>query len=277
MGYQLAGWELQGKDEAMKDRTRFLLQMKGQNTTKMAYQWHLDFIAKELPWPFTMDEYVKVIQRWGNAMQRVNLAALKAYLRWKGLDHPVLALIIPRDESPPSRTLKESQKDELLSLCPNTRMGKRNKAIICMLWDTCVRRSELAGAELRRLDMNNRTITLRTKATRGKPRGWETKKFSRETRRALDDWLVVHNTACRTIFNLTGDGIASMFKRLSKKAGFRVSPHDFRRGGITNAVEAGVPDRLVMHQAGLKTHSVFQRYSASASLKAYGKLMWGDS
>ena len=80
-----------------------------------------------------------------------------------------------------------------------------------------------------------------------------------------------------TRHRLTPDGVACIFKRLSKKVGFRVSPHDFRRGGASYMSEQGVPDRIVMVQFGWKDYAIFHRYTRKVRLHALDDLLWGLS
>ena len=49
---------------------------------------------------------------------------------------------------------------------------------------------------------------------------------------------------------------------------FRLSPHDFRRGGIAHMLNLGVPDSLVMLQSGHKTYAEFKKYTEGVRLSA---------
>ncbi|MCZ6531140.1 MAG: hypothetical protein O6949_12560, partial [Chloroflexi bacterium] len=49
---------------------------------------------------------------------------------------------------------------------------------------------------------------------------------------------------------------------------FRLSPHDFRRGGIAHMLNMGVPDSLVMLQSGHKTYAEFKKYTEGVRLSA---------
>ncbi len=275
----------------------FLLTFDAEENTKQAYAHHLKWIAAFLDEEgvplkkLNLDGYAKFLSshRWSNASRRLNLSALKAYLRWDNPNHPLLEFKIPRRQSEPGRFLRKEQRDLLISACKehcHSWTAIRNRAIIRVLFDTLVRSSELCRIQLYHLDLSTRVLKVDTKAHNGRGRDWETKTFSPRTAQAIEDWLQV-----REHYSLEGDpylfvsmtgtaltpgGLKCVFKKLRKHVGFEVSPHDFRRGGASYAVERGVPDRLVMQQGGWRTHSVFQRYTEGAKLTAYADLMWPD-
>lgn len=69
-----------------------------------------------------------------------------------------------------------------------------------------------------------------------------------DTRAGLQ--LEVNTLFCNTITgrSLTPDGLRANLYKLGQRAGFKVSPHDFRRGGPSYASQKGMPDRLGMLQ-----------------------------
>lgn len=226
-------------------------------------------------------------RRMGPKAERKALSSIRWWLRNNDHeDHPIFAVPWPKWNRKPGRTLTVSQRDTLLGACEELRppMAARNRAIIRFLWDCDPRKFELAKALLENLNLGDRWILLLTKARPLKGRDWEYKVFSPATARAIDEWLAARdqlaNPGCRALFvsqtgeALTNEGVSDIFKRLSKRTGIKVSPHDFRRGGGSHAVESGVPDRLIMLQMGLKSHANFQDYTVLAKLKAFSKLMW---
>ncbi len=90
---------------------------------------------------------------------------------------------------------------------------------------------------------------------------------------ALEQWRPLSEDG--RIFGLSREGVSSLIKRLSKRIGFQFSPHDIRRGAGSYMAENNIPDRIVRKQLGIRTHSVYQRYTERASLKALDKL-WDD-
>lgn len=272
----------------------FLREFDAEDSTKRAYSHHLFYVQEYLNEKgialskINRAEYDGFLSShsWSNASQRLNLSALKAYLKWEGGGHPLQEFRIPRRQAEPQRFLRPDQLELLLTACDSCHaiMAVRNKAMLLVLWDTLLRSSEIVRIQLYHLDLNLRMLRVDTKATNGKGRNWETKVFSERTAQAIQDWLAVRDKrslvgdpylfVSMTGTKLTQGGFRCMVKRLRKHVGFQVSPHDFRRGGAAHAVERGVPDRLVMAQGGWKTHSVFRRYTEGAKLTAYAQMLW---
>jgi len=279
----------------------------GQETSRRGYNYDLAVIARELEkrqktilemqlqdWNYIVSE-----RNWSYKTQRRKISSLRALLKLRGITrHFILDIEWPSGARKDPRRLKPAQRDVCLAATYKQReiLGIRNRAIIWTFWDLGIRKFELCGALLVDLDLNpeDPTLQLLTKAASGrngkyKPRAYETKMYVNDDAvAAMDAWLDVRDRIAdprsKTIFvsqnggrALSPEGVSDVFKALSKVAGFPVSAHDFRRGAGTDAVERGVPDRLIMKQLGIRTHKVFQGYTARASLRAYRKLMRGNS
>ena len=261
---------------------------KGQSTTLEAYNRDLGYLGDWLEkkglkifemtddhWP----EYVEYRNRGDHSFQyKAQRRALSGARRWlreiaKITTHPIFDVEWPQGVRKPQRTLKLSQRDKLLEEAKNTQKPERNTALIRALWDLGGREFEIADALWENVDLETRMIWLLTKAEDLKPRQWEQKRFGPRTAAALVLWQAQCDGDAR-IFGLTNNGISSVFKRFSVKVGFKVSPHDFRRGIGTYMAENGVSDRLAMKQLGLKHHGTYQRYSEAADLKALDGVIW---
>lgn len=279
----------------MYDRTLLLAESQMEPTTIKGYGYQLTYLADWMTENnlqvenLTVIDYRKLLdfKGWGNSASRQNLSALKWYLREKNIgddDHPILKFSIRKRATKPQRCLTDEQRAVCIEACTG-RFAIRDRAIIWFFWQTFVRKFELAGALLEYLDLDNRRAWLETKAIAFRGRGWEEKRFGPETQEALRDWLKVRHTFadpdCKTIFvsntgkELTPDGVSCIFKRLSKRVGFKVSSHDHRRGGSTHALRKA-DSRYVMQQGGWKSAEVFLHYTAKAELDAYSEQMWGD-
>lgn len=261
---------------------------KGQETTRLAYNVDLGFLRTflkmlrltlpemtEKHW----DEYIEW-RRQGpkesfefSAQNRALSAGLR-YLSYLGIEeHPLFQVEKPTGARKPQRTLKLSQRNVLLGIVREGRNPERDTVLIRLMWETGARCFELADALWEHVDLDERTLKLLTKAARRKPRKWEPKRFSPETAEALA-LLRVQYPAGDKIINLSRDGIYSFFKRLSKKAGFRVSPHDFRRGLVAHMKEKHIADSLGMQQTGIRTHSIYDQYGQGARLRALDGKLW---
>src|SRR5919202_4070520 len=132
----------------------------------------------------------------------------------------------------------------------NTLQGKRDYALLRLLWGNALRRNEVSQLNIG--DFDPATSTLRIL---GKGRGTQSEviDLGEATRDAIALWLEVsrsvkpdnaplftsldfHNNGHR----LTGDGLRKIVVRLCSKAGIRktMSPHRIRHSAITSALDA---------------------------------------
>jgi integrase/recombinase XerC len=139
-----------------------------------------------------------------------------------------------------------------------TLKGKRDYAILRLLWDNALRRGELVKANINDFDPDRRSLTIY-----GKGRGTqaETISLSQSTVEALQDWLCDSREANRLrhrgkakrnepLFialdrasyghRLTGTAIYKIVQAMAAAAGLkkRLSPHRVRHSGITAALDA---------------------------------------
>lgn len=127
--------------------------------------------------------------------------------------------------------------------------GKRDYAILRLLWDNALRRGEIAGASLRDFDAEAKTLKVK-----GKGRGTELEviHLSFTTTEAVRDWLLMRrelNLDAPLFISLdpvkkgnriTGAGIYWILERYCRAAGIskKMSPHRVRHSSITAALDA---------------------------------------
>ena len=125
--------------------------------------------------------------------------------------------------------------------------GKRDYALLLLLWSNALRRNEISQLNLSDFDPNSKTLKIL-----GKGRGSqaETIDLNAVTVQAINDWLAVKPTPGTELFTslaysskgvrLTGDGIRSVVIKYCKKAGItkQMSPHRIRHSAITAALDA---------------------------------------
>ena len=221
-------------------------------------------------------------RNWAPATRKLCLSALRLYIKYLGIEaHPLLTLKLNGRTKRPPRVISPEQVDALLELCdPTTKIGLRNTALIRVLWDSWIRANEVCSLLEQDLDLERYELTVIVKMDR-----YHTTSFSPETRKWLKRWLKVkHRIApdCPTVFcnvtrgtPLTSDGLRAILRRLGKEAGFEVSAHDFRRGGVTDYANNGGNDRLGMAHGGWRCYSMYSRYTQQVSRDAFKKLTWG--
>lgn len=227
----------------------------------------------------------------GNETEKSAHKAIKAYLREVlGLKkHPLLSHKVEHRKGQRRKALTVSEKEA--ALADVARMTRprvlviRNTAFMEMLWWTMVRRNELANLLMENVLIERGFIKVWAKAANKKGKRLQWKKLSPDAKKALREWLEIRpqfNPTCPYVFitrdggHWTSNSVSSFFKRLDKRLAFKIYSHAYRGGGITWALEQGVPDRLVMKQSGIDSPAVFRGYSETVSLNSYGELLWGE-
>ncbi len=139
---------------------------------------------------------------------------------------------------------------KVLGLVDRTTLkGKRDYAILRLLWDNALRRSEVCNLNVG--DFNAQACTL---SILGKGKGTQKTAvdLSRKTVEALADWLIISKRASKTrqalftviAYNgngkrLSGEAIRRLVDGLCKKAGItkQMSPHRIRHSSITTVLD----------------------------------------
>jgi integrase/recombinase XerC len=122
--------------------------------------------------------------------------------------------------------------------------GLRDKAILHLLYDLALRRSEVVGLDLADVDSERGTLQILGKGRLQK----ETLTIPTRTRKILKAWLAVRGGWEGPVFinfhhdgtikgkRLTSDGLYYIIKHLGKKTGQKVRPHGLRHTSISEAV-----------------------------------------
>ena len=131
----------------------------------------------------------------------------------------------------------------------STLKGKRDYAILRLLWDNALRRGEVERADIQDLDLDGRSLLILGKG-KGQQKVGVT--LSRPTVEALLDWLQARRCLDRNqpLFialdrasyghRLTGTAIYKLVDEVAVAAGVskKLSPHRIRHSGITAALDA---------------------------------------
>ncbi|SRR6266498_4692627 len=209
---------------------------------------------------------------WGNSQQNVAIFCSQKFLKWLYNDHhPALAATIPHVEPKPRRVLSEEQALKLLaSFDTYEAEGARDLAIIAFALDTGFRRAELCSVQLANVDFYSNTAAALCKGGQ-----WGYGAFSPDTAAMLQHWFNFRKPAdgvgnlfvsLKTGKALTGNGMASFFKRLSKAIGFKISPHDLRSSHATLAKLFGASDYAGMLGGRWKTTKQYHHYIGTLQL-----------
>lgn len=126
--------------------------------------------------------------------------------------------------------------------------GKRDYALLLLLWGNALRRNEISTLDIRHFDTSRGTLSIFGKGKQVRV----TVNLPKVTVIAITDWVIARGgdmSSSRPLFTsvdfqnygnrLTGDGIYKIVKRLFKRAGVEkhMSPHRCRHSAITAVLE----------------------------------------
>lgn len=122
--------------------------------------------------------------------------------------------------------------------------GLRDQALLHILYDLALRRSEVVGLDLDDVDLEQGTLRILGKGRLQK----ETLSIPTRTRKVLKEWIDLRGNQEGPLFvnfhhdgtvngkRLTADGLYYVVKHLGKKTGQKVRPHGLRHTSISEAV-----------------------------------------
>jgi len=205
---------------------------------------------------------------------------LFAFLERRGaiLQNPALDLVMPRVEKLPRVVLTQAQVRELVA-APSaaTPTGKRNRAILELLYGTGIRVTECARLETRDVDLAKGTLFIRL----GKGKKDRMVPVLGRAAAALDVYLrearpeLVRDTTQQAVFlsriaggPLSPGAIELLVRESAKAAGIpmRVSPHTLRHSFATHLIQGGADVRHVQEllgHASLSTTAIYTRVAAA--------------
>jgi len=245
--------------------------------TKESYRRILAEIVN-LPNLHTLDaaQLIQWINRpgWGNSQQSVALHCIKKFFAWKyGALHPALTARIKRIEPPPRRSLNPDQALQVLACFDTyTAAGARDQAIIAFGLDTGFRKTELCNILLPNVDFYNNTARALCKGGQ-----WGIGAFTAETAYILQRWLNFRKPAdgVENLFvgiydgqAISSDGMGCIFKRLSKRLGFKISAHDLRSSFATLATLYGAPSRSLQVAGRWRSPEMVEHYTGNLQIEA---------
>ncbi len=174
---------------------------------------------------------------------------------------------------PAGRELLPCEIKALIDICKqdaNRNAGIRDAAMIALMYIALLRREEVANLTLENYDPKTSRLTLIGK--RSKQR---TDYVTNGAKDALHDWLSIRGSAPGAMFtkvnksgkvdascqHFTPQTVYNMAAKRGEQAGIQhFSPHDFRRTGISDYLDAGVDIVTVSKVSGQKNVNVTAKY-----------------
>jgi site-specific recombinase XerD len=217
---------------------------------------------RSVHWPSQAGQDEVLLDRRGQVRPAVTLPGYRA-----GEHPPNYGLKLPAE------VLTSAEVGRLMDTCPRrTPSGVRNRAIICVLWRGGLRSAEALALELRDVDVDAGTLTIRHgKGNRRRVVGLDPPAFA-----VLDQWLRVRRELgvprgapafCTITSTNLGRPLGAAYwreaiKRLGEKAGIekRVHSHGLRHTHAVELMREGVPLLVISRQLGHSSLAITQRY-----------------
>jgi site-specific recombinase XerD len=179
-----------------------------------------------------------------------------------GTASPMERIKCPRRPEPHVKGVSEAEYHALLSVCGR---HHRDRAIITLLMETGLRRTELANLRLSDVDLDLNVIVVRKSKT-GKPR---LVPMSNDARLAMLRYLRVRKGDSDVLWfgrkgPLSSDGVRLMLVRRSHEAGVKVSAHQFRRSFAVGWLVDGGSQVSLQHICGWSSPAMPARYTRHA-------------
>ena len=171
-----------------------------------------------------------------------------------------------KDQTYPAETYTRDEVESIMGLCNRRYLtGRRNRALIALLYRTGLRISEALALRPVDIDFDNATVrVLHGKGDHARTVGIDDRAAS-----LVANWIVARRDMPGTRLFCTNSGkplsrrsFGTVLTRLGRKAGIlkRVHPHGFRHTHAAELAREGMPINLIQKQLGHSNISVTSRY-----------------
>jgi len=289
----LAGLQSDDSRHVVANRLKYVLNLiNKKNKTSydvMNFPWtslrfeHLEalrgMLAKRYQ-PATANAMLTAVRGVVKAAWRLGLISINDYLQ------TILISRVRGQRVPRGRMLNADELAALLNVCSEDQSGsgRRDAALIALLYNTGIRRNELINLNLADFERDDSSILIP-----GKDNKQRQAFLVPNTKQALEDWLEVRGMEDGPLFcplaptgnvsknrRLHPSAIYQALKRRAQQAGVsHFSPHDLRRTFISHMLDAGIDLVTIQKLAGHaspNTTSIYDRRPDDSRRQAVNKL-----
>lgn len=225
----------------------------------------------------TLREFIGALHEIGIAerSQARMIAGLRSFFKYLSIEDfieadPSALLESPRTGLHLPEVLSVEEIDDMISAIDTSdTLGKRNRAIMEMLYGSGLRVSELVGVEISRLYIDEGYLIVRGKGDKER-----IAPLSPVAAEAIGEWMAVRDEFEPTAANanylflnrrgkpLTRQMIFTMVRRLAESAGITkvISPHTLRHSFATHLLEGGANLRAIQMMLGHESITTTQIY-----------------
>ncbi|MCL2149636.1 MAG: tyrosine-type recombinase/integrase [Dehalococcoidia bacterium] len=199
---------------------------------------------------------------------------IRAWFNWMISRHiiessPLANLKAPTLPKTVIKPLTEEQLQQLLDCCAKNIGGIRNKAIILLIYDSGLRRSEVSGIKLIDVDLKRNAIKVMGKGA--KERYVAIGNLAKNT---IMEYLYMRNDSLPWLFvthkekqeNMKPENVYLNIKRIMRAAGItgvKTGPHTLRHSFATASIKNGANLFYVQSLLGHSTLTMTRRYAAT--------------
>ena len=194
--------------------------------------------------------------------------------------NPVRLVATPRYSRPLPRWHPYSEIKLLLAAPDDSPKGKRDRAILELLFATGIRVGELVAIDLRDLYLEQRQVLIY-----GKGKKQRLEPFGKHAAAKLEGWIKVRKKRTKALFlSLHGPGTGSrisarsiernVLKKYGKQVGLETWPHKFRHSYATILHDRGMKERELQELLGHENLTTTMQYvhaSPEHVMKVYKK------
>jgi len=231
-------------------------------TDPWSYPWH------RLRYRDTARVRAQLVERYAPATVNKILSALRGVLKtcWRlGLmDAETYARAadvanLRAKTLPSGRAVERDEVRALFAACDDSPAGRRDAAMLAILYGGGLRRAELCGLDVADFDAAGCVITVRSGKGRRDRRVFLSAAACKIVKRWIsargtDDgplFVPISSTGAVRITRLRGEAVRYILQRRQKQAGLTgITPHGFRRGYVSGLLSAGVDVFTVQGLAG---------------------------